>query len=98
MLSTCTSAVLMVVSWPVTNSEPVYTGKSERHVLYPDPCENLVKIPEADPDDPEIENGMGRCGGTVWDIGGHSYYNGQYQCYTLYLECEHCGTYDVECV
>lgn len=58
--------------------EPVYTGTSERHVFYPDPCEE--------------------CGGSQWDIGGTSYYNGSYQCYTLHLECENCGPYDVECV
>lgn len=62
----------------VEENELVYTGTSERHVLYPDPCEE--------------------CGGTQWDIGGRSHYNGRYQCYTLYLECENCGVYDVECV
>lgn len=38
------------------------------------------------------------CGGRQKDIGGQHWYNGSYQCYTLYLECENCGEYDVECV
>lgn len=58
--------------------EPEYKGTQERHVFYPDPCE--------------------QCGGNQWDIGGHSHFNGNYQCYTLYLECENCGIYEVECV
>lgn len=70
--------------------EPEYKGESERHVFYPYPCENEVPV------DDEHEDGI--CNGAVWDIGGHSYYNGSYQCYTLYLECENCGPYDVECV
>ncbi len=38
------------------------------------------------------------CGGRQKDLGGFGYYNGSYQCYTLTLECENCGPYDVECV
>ena len=38
------------------------------------------------------------CGGRVVATGGHSYYNGSYNCYTLYLNCENCGPYEVECV
>lgn len=38
------------------------------------------------------------CGGRVVVVGGSGYYNGSYQCYTLTLECEKCGVYDVECV
>lgn len=38
------------------------------------------------------------CGGKVWSTGGHGYYNGSYQCYTMYLHCENCGDYEVECV
>jgi hypothetical protein len=30
--------------------------------------------------------------------GGQRHYNGYYDLYTLYLICEHCGPYDVECV
>jgi len=38
------------------------------------------------------------CGGRLWVQGGNGYYNGSYDCYTLYLICENCGPYDVECV
>ena len=38
------------------------------------------------------------CGGRQWVTGGQGHYNGQYQCYTLSLNCENCGDYDVECV
>jgi len=38
------------------------------------------------------------CGGKVVATGGQGYYNGSYQCYTLYLKCENCGPYEVECV
>ena len=38
------------------------------------------------------------CGGKVVSTGGHGYYNGSYQCYTMYLRCENCGDYEVECV
>jgi hypothetical protein len=38
------------------------------------------------------------CGGHVVATGGHGYYNGSYNCYTLYLRCENCGDYEVECV
>lgn len=58
--------------------------------LYEERCENDVD-----------ENGNlmeEPCGGRLVAIGGHGYYNGSYQCYTLTLECEFCGTYDVECV
>ena len=37
-------------------------------------------------------------GGKVVVTGGNSYYNGSYSCYTLHLECENCGPYEVECV
>lgn len=57
--------------------------------LYEEPCGNTWD-----------ENGdeMPECGGRVVAIGGSGYYNGSYQCYTLTLECERCGVYDVECV
>jgi hypothetical protein len=38
------------------------------------------------------------CGGRVKATGGQHHYNGHYDCYTLYLECENCGPYEVECV
>lgn len=38
------------------------------------------------------------CGGKVVSTGGSGYYNGSYQCYTMYLKCENCGDYEVECV
>lgn len=58
--------------------------------LYEERCENEV-----------FEDGVIRdeaCGGRLVAIGGHGYYNGSYDCYTLTLECEFCGPYDVECV
>lgn len=39
-----------------------------------------------------------KCGGKVIATGGQHYYNGHYDCYTLYLTCENCGPYEVECV
>lgn len=52
-----------------------------------------------DLDDAELyEERCEECGGKVWSTGGHGYYNGSYQCYTMYLECENCGDYEVECV
>jgi hypothetical protein len=38
------------------------------------------------------------CGGKVVATGGQHWYNGTYDCYTLYLNCENCGPYEVECV
>lgn len=38
------------------------------------------------------------CNGRVVSTGGRGYYNGHYDCYTLYLTCENCGPYEVECV
>lgn len=57
--------------------------------LYEQRCENDVD---------EAGNLMDECGGRVVAVGGQGYYNGSYQCYTLTLECEKCGVYDVECV
>lgn len=37
-------------------------------------------------------------GGKVVATGGNHWYNGSYNCYTLYLNCENCGDYEVECV
>ena len=55
---------------------------------YEEPCGNLV-----------VRDGEeGHCGGKVVSTGGHHYYNGHYDCYTLYLDCENCGPYEVECV
>ena len=65
------------------------------------PFELMPEGWEPEPDDltPEdYEEPCDYCGGKVWATGGNSYYNGSYQCYTLYLECENCGPYDVECV
>ena len=58
--------------------------------VYEDGCQNEVPVDEDHP--------FGHCGGKVWSTGGHGYYNGSYQCYTLYLTCENCGPYEVECV
>lgn len=56
--------------------------------------------PENDPDLPDdfYEDGCEECGGKVRATGGQHYYNGSYNCYTLHLECENCGPYEVECV
>jgi len=58
--------------------------------LYEQRCENDV-----DEDGNVMEE---VCNGRVVSTGGHGYYNGSYQCYTMYLECENCGHYEVECV
>lgn len=52
---------------------------------------------ELDSTDPDAEPGE-TCGGRLVSTGGNGYYNGSYQCYTLYLRCENCGDYEVECV
>lgn len=57
--------------------------------LYEERCENDVD---------EFGNAMEPCGGRLVATGGNGYYNGSYQCYTLHLECENCGPYEVECV
>lgn len=46
----------------------------------------------------QYEDDCEECGGKQFVTGGNGYYNGSYQCYTLYLECENCGPYEVECV
>jgi hypothetical protein len=38
------------------------------------------------------------CGGKQYVTGSRPYYNGRYDCCTLYLTCENCGPYEVECV
>lgn len=48
--------------------------------------------------DPDEQEPCDECGGKVRATGGRGYYNGHYDCYTLYLECENCGPYEVECV
>lgn len=60
----------------------------------------LVESPDSsDSDDgEEYEEPCDNCGGKVVALGGQNYYNGSYDCYTLYLRCENCGDYDVECV
>jgi len=55
-------------------------------------CEN--ELPEFVDDD----NPSGHCGGKVVSTGGQHHYNGQYNCYTMYLHCDRCGDYEVECV
>ena len=61
-------------------------------------AERLAAMPEGITEDDLYEERCEECGGKVWVIGGHGYYNGSYDCYTLYLECENCGPYEVECV
>jgi hypothetical protein len=46
----------------------------------------------------QYEDDCEECGGKQFVTGGNGYYNGHYDCYTLYLECENCGPYEVECV
>lgn len=46
----------------------------------------------------QYEDDCEECGGKQYVIGGHGYYNGSYNCYTLTLRCVNCGPYDVECV
>lgn len=60
----------------------------------------LYEPPEVEPyhDSDVYEEGCEECGGRIWSTGGNGYYNGSYQCYTMYLECENCGPYEVECV
>ena len=58
--------------------------------LYEERCENRW-----DENGNELEE---ECGGRLVATGGNSYYNGSYSCYTLHLECERCGPYEVECV
>ena len=53
--------------------------------------------PEPMPDD-FYEERCEECGGGVVVTGGQHWYNGQYNCYTMYLNCENCGPYEVECV
>lgn len=38
------------------------------------------------------------CGGRLVATGGRHHYSNGFNCYTLYLECENCGPYEVECV
>jgi hypothetical protein len=61
-----------------------------------EPCENWVEIPEDDEFD--RDPGEGTCGGKVKWISNYHYYNGTYDCVRMTLECEYCGTYEVECV
>lgn len=57
-----------------------------------EPCDTV------DPQFVDEDNPEGICGGKVISTGGHGYYNGSYQCYTMYLHCDRCGDYEVECV
>lgn len=38
------------------------------------------------------------CGGKVVSTGGQHHYSNGFDCYTMYLRCERCGDYEVECV
>lgn len=46
----------------------------------------------------QYEEDCEECGGEQFVTGGRHHYNGSYNCYTLYLRCENCGPYEVECV
>lgn len=66
---------------------------------YDEPCQEIVEIGEDDEWDRESDlNGYGVCGGKVVSTGGQHHYNGHYDCYTMYLHCDRCGDYEVECV
>jgi len=77
----------------------IYSDESEEPVatfddddLYEQLCEN-----ECDENGNPFPDGE-LCGGKVVSTGGQGYYNGSYQCYTMYLRCDRCGDYEVECV
>lgn len=66
---------------------------------YEERCDHLYPYPEYDEFDREPDDdGYVVCGGKLVVTGGHGYYNGYYQCYTMYLLCDRCGPYEVECV
>lgn len=60
--------------------------------FYEEGCENVWDADGNPFPDGEV------CGGKVVSTGGQGYYNGSYQCYTMYLRCDRCGDYEVECV
>lgn len=60
-----------------------------------------VEIPEeiAKPQaDPEPEPVHCLCGRFAKYLGGRSYYNGNYSCYSFDVDCSKCGVVTVECV
>ena len=69
---------------------PDYEPEPMPEEFYEEPCENEVPVDDDHP--------FGICGGRVVATGGRHHYNGHYNCYTLYLNCENCGPYEVECV
>lgn len=81
-----TPVVFEWADFPVEDS-PVDFDTAE---LYEDRCENIYDEHGNTLDEP--------CGGRVVSTGGQSHYSNGYDCYTLYLECETCGPYEVECV
>lgn len=58
--------------------------------LYEERCENEVPVDE--------DHSQGLCYGRVVSTGGRRHYSNGYDCYTLFLNCENCGPYEVECV
>ena len=74
------------VEWDGPNEPP----EGFENFVYEQRCENEFDESGNPLDEP--------CNGKVWSTGGHPYYNGSYQCYTIYLFCENCGHYEVECV
>lgn len=73
-----------------TDCEPV--GEYLNDDLYEEGCENLWDEKGRPFPGGEV------CGGRVVSTGGHHHYSNGYDCYTLYLRCEKCGDYEVECV
>lgn len=58
--------------------------------MYEERCENEVPVTD--------ENEAGICNGRLHSTGGQHHYSNGFDCYTLFLTCEHCGPYEVECV
>lgn len=67
------------------------TGEASE--MYFEIAETTYSEPEPWQEEPQYEP-CDECGGRVVATGGHHHYNG----YTLYLDCENCGPYEVECV
>lgn len=64
-----------------------------------DDFDNNESLRPADITDEDLyEERCDYCGGKVWSTGGQSHYSNGFDCYTLFLECENCGPYDVECI
>lgn len=73
----------------------VFSDESEEPLTtfeYEEGCENVW-----DENGNPYPNGE-VCGGKVVSTGGHHHYTNGFDCYTMYLHCDKCGDYEVECV